>query len=276
VNRVAGHFGRVVTIPAMVSALSLGGLPGPVAAQSADRLEAAEVAADAGDVERAREYLRDWLVSDVATAPGAEVGRALVLRARLAANPDSAEVDYLEAAVRGGEEYGAIARLRLAQLRLMDGRPSLAVADLDRLRADFPDSRLVPESWLWTGFAWESLGDPGAACSAWEQVRGVDGQDPIAVQAEAGLAGCWTGSPAGDVGRRFTVQLGAFGSRQAADEVRKRASSSGSEARVVEPDATTPLYRVRVGRFSRREDAARMAVRLRSEGLEAIVVPEGP
>ena len=275
-SRVAGLCRRVVSIPALVAALSLGAPPDHLAAQSADRLEAAEVAADAGDVERAREHLRDWLVSDAATAPEAEVGRALVLRARLAANPDSAEVDYLEAAVRGGEEYGAIARLRLAQLRLMDGRPSLAVADLDRLRADFPDSRLVPESWLWTGFAWESLGDPGAACSAWKQVGGVDGRDPIAVQAEAGLAGCGGGSPAGQAGRQFTVQLGAFGSRQAADEVRKRASSSGSEARVVEPDATTPLYRVRVGRFSRREDAARMAVGLRADGLEAIVVPETP
>ena len=272
-KRVAESSGRVVTIPAMLAALWLGGLPDRVAAQSADRLEAAEVAADAGDLEKARGYLRDWLVSDAATAAEAEVGRALVLRARLAANPDSAEVDYLEAAVRGGEEYGAIARLRLAQLRLMDGRPSLAVADLDRLRADFPGSRLIPESWLWTGFAWESLGDPGAACRAWEEVGGGDGRDPIVVQADAGLAGCGSGSQAGG---RFTVQLGAFGSRQAADEVRKRASSSGTEARVVEPDTTTPLYRVRVGRFSRREDAARMAVRLRAEGLEAIVVPESP
>jgi len=260
----------------MIAALSFGGLPDRLAAQSADRLEAAEVAADAGDVEGAREYLRDWLVSDAATAAEADVGRALVLRARLAANPDSAEMDYLEAAIRGGEEYGAVARLRLAQLRLMDGRPSLAVADLDRLRADFPGSRLVPESWLWTGFAWESLGEPDAACSAWEQVRGTDGKDPIVVQAEAGLAGCGAGSPAGEVGRWFTVQLGAFGSRQAADEVRKRASGSGSEARVVEPDATTPLYRVRVGRFARREDAARVAVELRTDGLEAIVVPETP
>ena len=53
----------------MVAALSLGGLPARAAAQSADRLEAAEVAADAGDVEGAREYLRDWLLSDAATAP---------------------------------------------------------------------------------------------------------------------------------------------------------------------------------------------------------------
>lgn len=275
-TRVVAPALRLAVIAVSVAALLLGGSPDRLAAQSGDRLEAAEVAADAGDVERAREYLRDWLVSDAASAPEAEVGKALVLRARLAASPDSAEVDYLEAAVRGGEEYGAIARLRLAQLRLMDGRPALAVSDLDRLRADFPDSRLVPESWLWTGFAWESMGDPAAACAAWNQVAGADETDPIVAQANAGLAGCRAGSPAGETPGRFTVQLGAFGSRQAAEEVRKRASSSGSEARVLEPDATTPLYRVRVGRFSRREDAARLAVGLRSEGLEAIVVPEAP
>jgi len=275
-SRVAGPALRVTAVAVRVAALLLAALPAELAAQSGDRLEAAEVAADAGDVERAREYLRDWLVSDAASAPEAEVGKALVLRARLAASPDSAEVDYLEAAVRGGEEYGAVARLRLAQLRLMDGRPALAISDLDRLRADFPGSRLVPESWLWTGFAHESLGDPAAACAAWELVAGVDEADPIRVQANAGLAGCRSGSAGGETGGRFTVQLGAFGSRQAAEEVRKRASSSGSEARVLDPDATTPLYRVRVGRFSSREDAARLAVGLRAEGLEAIVVPEAP
>ena len=43
-----------------------------------------------------------------------------------------------------------------------------------------------------------------------------------------------------------------------------------------EPDSSTPLYRVRVGHFTRKDDAARLAVQLRSDGLEAIVVSEDP
>jgi hypothetical protein len=250
--------------------------PARLTAQSGDRLEAAELAADAGDLARARAYLQDWLSSEAASAPDAEVGRALVLRARLAESADSAEVDYVDAAVRGDQEYGALARLRLAQLRLLDGRPALADSDLAQLRTDFPDSPLVPESWLWTGFVLESLGEPASACAAWENIAGGAAADPIVAQANDGLAGCRAGTPGGDTRSRFTVQLGAFGSRQAAEDVRRRAMGSGSGARIVEPNGTTPLYRVRVGQFSRREDAARQAVALRSEGFEAIVVPEIP
>jgi len=45
---------------------------------------------------------------------------------------------------------------------------------------------------------------------------------------------------------------------------------------VQDPDSSTPLYRVRVGHFTRKDDAARLAVRLRSDGFEAIVVSENP
>ena len=77
--------------------------PATIRSQTDQRLDAAELAADAGDVDRAREYLRSWLDSEAAARPDADVGRALFLRARLAENVDSAAVDYLEAAVRGDE-----------------------------------------------------------------------------------------------------------------------------------------------------------------------------
>jgi tetratricopeptide (TPR) repeat protein len=248
----------------------------PVAAQSGDPLEAAEVAADAGDLDRARQYLSEWEASNASGATRDIQGKALVLRARLTESADSAELAYMEAAVVGGEEYGALARLRLAQLRLMSGRPALAIDDLDLLRDDFPASTRVPESWLWTGFALESLGDPASACQAWEEAAGADPGDPVTVQAKAGLAACGEGLASDGATRRFTVQLGAFGTRRAAEEIRARASGAGSEAWIQEPDGTTPLYRVRVGHFGRKEDAARLAVELRSLGLEAIVVTDRP
>ncbi len=244
--------------------------------QSGDPLDAAELAADAGDLDRARQYLSEWTLSSTSGAAREDQGKALVLRARLTENADSAELAYMEAAVVGGEEYGALARLRLAQLRLMSGRPRLAVDDLDLLRDDFPASPRVPESWLWTGFAFESLGDPVSACAAWAEAAGADAADPVTVQASAGLMACEAGSAGDGAARQYTVQLGAFGTRQAADDARVRASDAGSDAWVQEPDDTTPLYRVRVGHFSRKEDAARLAVDLRSRGLEAIVVADRP
>jgi len=248
--------------------------PAVVHSQVDDRLEAAEMAADAGDVERAREYLRSWLDSESAARPDADVGRALFLRARLAENVDSAEVDYLEAAVRGGESYAALARLRLAQLRLTSGRPATAAADLELLRADFPGSSLVPESWLWSGFALEGLGDPASACAAWTRAADGSPSDPIVSQARDGLSACDSGQIAQHGTDSYTVQLGAFGRREAAEDIQSRATTTGVDVRIHDPDTSTPLYRVRVGHFTRKDDAARLAVRLRSDGFEAIVVSE--
>jgi len=248
--------------------------PAVVRSQVDDRLEAAEMAADAGDVERAREYLRSWLDSESAARPDADVGRALFLRARLAENVDSAEVDYLEAAVRGGESYAALARLRLAQLRLTSGRPATAAADLELLRADFPGSSLVPESWLWSGFALEGLGDPASACAAWTRAADGSPSDPIVSQARDGLSACDSGQIAQHGTDSYTVQLGAFGRREAAEDIQSRATTTGVDVRIHDPDTSTPLYRVRVGHFTRKDDAARLAVRLRSDGFEAIVVSE--
>ncbi|MFO7587897.1 MAG: SPOR domain-containing protein [Gemmatimonadota bacterium] len=265
-----GHRTRART--AAFAAVLVAFLPAAAPAQEDGPLAAAEVAADTGDLERARDYLRRWLGSPEAMRPDADRSRALLLRARLSANLDSAEADYVEAAVRGGERHGALARLRLAQLRLARGRPGDAAADLARLRADFPDSGLVGESWLWSGHALEAAGDPAAACDAWRRAASIAAGSPGRDAAEA-ASRCATGGDAASTGS-FTVQLGAFGSPEAAEQLRSRAASSDFEVRVTGPDASTPLHRVRVGRFARKDDAARLAVRLRSEGFEAIVVSE--
>jgi len=152
----------------------------------------------------------------------------------------------------------------------------LAAADLELLRADFPGSPLVPESWLWTGLALEALGDPAAACAAWTKAASGMLSDPITAQATDELSRCSGGRTEGPDASSYTVQLGAFGTREAADDVRSRAAATGVDVRVHDPDSSTPLYRVRVGHFAGRDDAARLAVRLRSDGFEAIVVSEDP
>ena len=71
----------------------------------------------------------------------------------------------------------------------------------------------------------------------------------------------------------FSVQLGAFSSRETAEEVRNRVVASGRAARVLAPTESGGLYRVRSGRFPGREEAARHAMELAEAGFESIVVP---
>jgi tetratricopeptide (TPR) repeat protein len=205
--------------------------------------------------------------------------RARFLRARLAADLDSAEVDYLWVAVEGGGIYGPLARLRLAQLHAARGSHERAEADLERLRADFPEGPHVLASWLWTGNIRADLKDMEGACAAWERALREPERSGTTAERELVQTALELCAPdAASVARRpgFAVQLGAFRSRQAALDLRDRAAAEGITARVVEPVDPGGLFRVWSGSFARREDAARHAVRLVADGFEAIVVPEEP
>jgi hypothetical protein len=250
--------------------------PPSALAQGVPSLDAVERAADIGDTAEARGLLARWFESEAALDREADVGRARFLRARLAADMDSARVDYLWVAIRGDGRYGAASRMRLAQLYIAEGRLDRAEADLERLRADFPDSPLIASSWLWTGNVRSAAGDGAGACAAWERVvaapaRSVSADDRALVQ--RALEGCGEAPPAATTAG-FTVQLGAFTSREAALDLRNRVVAQGTTARVLDPEDPDGLFRVRSGRFEGREGAARHAVRLGEAGFEGIVVPE--
>jgi len=245
--------------------------------QSTAVLDAVESAADLGQAEEARELLEGYFASAGAADRQADVERARFLRARLALDLDSARVDYLWVAVRGDGRYGAAARLRLAQLYVAEGRLERAEEDLARLRADFPGSSLTFESWLWTGNVRSATGDDAGACAAWETAASLQGSPASESDRElvrSALDGCRNPPAADAVTESFSVQLGAFSSRETAEELRNRVVASGRTARVLEPPQAGGLYRVRSGRFPGREEAARHAVSLAEAGFESIVVPE--
>lgn len=247
-------------------------------AQSVPVLEAAEREADAGDLAEARRLLTQWFASAASTDRDADVSRARFLRARLSGDLDSARVDYLWVAVQGDVRYGAQARLRLAQLYLAEGRLDRAEEDLARLRADFPGSPEVVSSWLWTGNVRSAAGDVEGACEAWDRAASGIGEtavDEDRALASAALEACGEARSTDSPGA-FSVQLGAFQSRDAAMGLRDRVAAAGQSARVLEPEDQTDLFRVRSGRFDGREEAARHAVRLTEAGFEGIVVPEDP
>ena len=241
-------------------------------AQSA--LDAVERAADRGDVAEARQRLAAWFGSQESAGREADVERARFLRARLSNDLDSARVDYLWVSIRGDDRYGAASRLRLAQMYVAEGRLDRAREDLDRLRKDFPGTPLVLTSWLWTGNVRLAAGDPEGACEAWEKAVAMPATEetrPDQELARRALETCRSLDPGIPM---FTVQLGAFRSRDAAAELRDRVTALGAVARVVEPADPAGLYRVRSGRFVGREEAARHAVRLADDGFAGIVVPE--
>lgn len=263
---------RILPPPLRVGVLLLlGGVASGRAQETAGpSLERVEAALDAGRIEEARTSLDAWFAR--AASPTREtLTRARYLRARLSLDADSAEIDYQWVAVEGRAPYGARARLRLAQLRLLRGEPARADRDLARLRADFPASSLVPTSWVWTGNAREVLGDLTGACEAWRKAAAtaVEG-DPRGARdaARTALAAC------DRPGERFVVQLGAFRGPEPADELARRAQgATRARVHVEAPGEADGWYRVRAGEFTTREAAARLAVRLREEGFEAIVVP---
>jgi len=262
------------------------GLAAPLAAfgqqSRAGGLDAVEAAADRGDVETAREALAAYLADadESAMEPSADPEsrtRLDFLVGRLAPHPDSAEVAYLRAAIDGEGPYASRARLRLAQLQLARGDHARAGDHLARLRADDPGGALVGVSWVWTARAAELEGDATAACGAWTAALTTLGPaHPVHAEARQGRSRCE--AAAGDPGEAetFTVQLGAFGTEEAALRLRDGAAGIGVAVRVDSPSGGVRVYRVRTGRFGSRADAERLAERFRGHGFEAIVVPEEP
>lgn len=266
----AGGLAACLLIPAVGSAQA--------SDEAAARLDRVQAAVDSGKVDAARASLESWLASYRDEAPEDQRERARFLRARLAADAAEAESIYRRFAVDAGSRYAPMARLRLGQLRLAGGRQDQALRDLELLRADFPGHPLVTESWFWTGLARRATGRPDEACDALlRAARDAEDsdRDGLAARArqEARVCGEDEGAPSGDeAAPSWTVQVGAFSTRDAAGSQLDRLDREGHDGRLVTGD--DGLVRVRVGRFAREADAEGLADRLEAAGFDAVVVSE--
>lgn len=260
---------------ALALAIALAVVPSAGAQESpgAAALDSIEAAADRGEVDAARTSLAALLDSGAA----GRSARLDFLAGRLSPDPDSARVAFLRAAIDGDGEYAARARLRLAQLELARGDHERSAEHLGRLRNDDPGGPLVPISWVWSARVAELAGDVGAACAAWsEALASLQSDDPAVDEALQGRSRCEESARQPGEVETFTVQLGAFGSEDAALRLRDGAADVGAAVRVEGPSGAVRVYRVRSGRFGSRQDAERLADRFRARGFEAIVVPEEP
>ncbi|MEN8375916.1 MAG: tetratricopeptide repeat protein [Gemmatimonadota bacterium] len=148
---------------ALAAAFGTGAYATQVAAQ--DRLARAEDFLWEGDADAARRELARWFETSERTAPGAARGRALLLRARLSADPVAAERDYLEVVHAYPRSPAAPeALLRLGQWVLAKGETDRAVSYLDRLVSDHPGWRGRDEALLWLARALHAQGRRRDAC----------------------------------------------------------------------------------------------------------------
>jgi hypothetical protein len=278
--------GLAVVAAVMVAGASVGA-PVPAAAQQraeAPTLQGIEAAADSGRTEEARRELSRWLALAHPDLPAAVRARADYLRGRLATNLDTAVLAYTTVAIGGVSPWAAAARLRLAQLRLARREYGRALSDLATLRADFPGDSLAAESWVWTGVVLAASGDSAGACTAWRTAAGrAKGHVVRTARSHLSAAHCpgasspaaGAGTAAGAEGGRWTVQIGAFSTRDAAERLRERASAAGFQVRVVDTSGRDGLFRVWTQEVPDASSADALRGRLEEAGFPAIPVQPG-
>jgi tetratricopeptide (TPR) repeat protein len=256
-----------VAVPAVTLGCAAGGALTAQATEAAD-LGRFEAAIDAGSLDGVRAGLDTWL-ANAADASPEDTGRARFLRARLMSDPDSARIEYLTVALDARSSYGAHSWIRLAQLDLARGQTERSVQDLERLRADYPRSPVVPASWYWMARALESGGELADACAAFDRAlneANAMGDAKIGERTMAARQACAPG------GLRFTLQIGAFSGQSAAESLSTTALALGFPARIVREG---DLRKVRVGIFGSPDAARLLQQRLRAEGFTVVVIAAG-
>lgn len=250
----------------------------------------------------------------VATPNTPAYAEALYWRARLAATGSDAEADYRRLVVeyplspRSGD-----ALLQLALLEVARGDRASAIVHLerfllenprheDRARAGLQLVRLsfdqgdafrgcvtlgrtlreVPESSVELR---NQLTYYSPRCANVDTTRRVASADSTATKGDTtktegaargeGRRGAKTtpARPAATQGR-FTVQVGAYGTRAEADRNANRLKTRGVDARVVEAEGRFK-FRVRVGRYATRAEATAAANKLKAQKIEAFVTEVG-
>lgn len=254
-------------------------LADPAPAQQRTEVDRVETLVAAGEYADARALLERWWqrVSGGEHAEAAIRARALLLRARLAVEPRSAEQDYL-AVVLGHPTtpQAAEALLALGQGLLATGDIARAVAYLERLVADYPASPQRGPGLVWLARARRANGNDSGACAATR--RGL--MDPAADSDLAPLlrieeaASCRATAMAPAVPERFTIQSGAFREHRGAAALAASLRKAGFEPRLVFLPGSPPLVRVRVGRFPAAAAAEEHARRLRAAGFTVLVVDD--
>jgi cell division septation protein DedD len=265
----------------------------------------ATAVAQGGDVfARARRLVNDGnaaagravVDSALAAAPvgSPAYAEALYWRGVLAEEGEGARTDLLRVAIEFPlSPRASEALLRLAQLEFTRGDRVAAQRHLDRLAREHPDAPSRAAGRYWTGRLLLEDSRPLDACVALRDARrlAASGDVELINQIEYYARSCdavesnakavadsvaadsaralveSTPAPAAKKGR-WSVQLAAYGSREEALALVKKLKKRGHEARVT-PEKP---WRVRVGHYATRAEAAEVAREFSTKKSRALVV----
>ena len=216
---------------------------------------------------------------------------ALLSAGRVAADAATAATNLQRVALEYGRSVWADSALvLLTQLYFAQGDPAATVQAAERLRLDYPDSPLKPRADFWGARAYFDLKDEVRGCGLIRESldgAGADVEFKNQVEFYASRCGAVSTGPAptvspasGDsqpkppaVAAAYAVQVLAVKSASQVDEMLTRLKVMGFEARVVRD--TSGLFKVRVGRYATRDEAAQAQRRLKARlGGQPFVVEE--
>lgn len=294
-----------VTRPPLLGCLWLGALltllPGTAAAQGPG-LERVDSLLAAGQYDVARSTLEQWWSAREAfDVPGSDRVRAMMLRARLQADPAAAEKDYLGVIIgHPTSPHAPEALLRLGQSLLVSGQAARAAGYLQRLAADYPGRPQRTLGMLWLARAQNAARHPVAACRAAREGLADAGTQPdiaamlrIEEASACAMASSARTAPGQTAEQRpepeprrapaepsaaassgnYAVQSGAFRFREGADALLARLRNAGFDARAVVVPRNA-LLRIRVGRFATAAEAAEVMQAMKRAGFDAVVVSD--
>ena len=256
-------------------------------AQTDARLVEALRLAQSGQVDSSRAIVRRLL----ATLPPSDsvYPQALFAAAKIA--PDALTVSSnLNRIVLeyGSSPWADDALLVLTQLYFAQHDPGQTVQAGERLNRDYPDSPLRARANFWAARAYFELKNEPRGCELIQQSLDGAGEDvEFRNQVSFYAARCsavtntstTTTTPSVDTSARttgtraYSVQVLAVKSAAQVDDMLTRLKVMGFDARVVRD--STGFFKVRVGRYATREEAARTQQRLKTRvGGQPFVVEE--
>ena len=248
-----------------------------------------------GDAKMGRAVVDSMLAAATPNSPS--YAEALYWRGVLAEAGEAARSDLLRVAIEFPlSPRSSDALLRLAQLEFTRGDRVAALRHLDQLAREHPDAPSRAAGRYWTARVLFEDGKSTEACAALRDAKSLAPARDVELvnQIEYYLRPCFTAAlivdslelidrvgARADSGRtavggarrpaakgRWSVQVAAYGDHGNAQALVRKLKARGIDARVT-PDKP---WRVRVGHFVTRAEAAEVAQQLSSKGSKALVV----
>lgn len=255
-----------------------------LSAQTDSRLVEALRLAQSGQVDSGRAIVRRLL----ATLPSNDsvYPQALLAAAKMAPDAPTVSSNLNRIVVEyGASDWADDALLLLTQLYFAQHDPGQTVQSAERLNRDYPDSPQRARANFWAARAYFELKNEARGCELIQQSLDGAGDDvEFKNQVTFYAARCsatrtTTTPPPTDTSSRSTgahayaVQVLAVKSAAQVDDMLTRLKVMGFDARVVRD--STGYFKVRVGRYPTREEAARTQQRLKTRiGGQPFVVEE--